>query len=482
MAFTPFILADSIGAEGLLLIGVAYFLLPAAGVVGIEAVCLRLILPLTFRRAVKWSLATNALSALAGIPLLWFFSARFDAFVPSDLHVYFHAYLRFALLRFCIYWLISVLVEFAWALRLNTRLPVPATRRRLFLAIVLANVASYAALSAPFYLATRPHHDFQRLTANTEWSPDSTSVILFVDPASKHLCRTNPLGHPVETIVPFAMTDYQLSPDLQTCVFVSDHRLYCYRRPSATAVVRIAQFGAEWGESCMLGVTLSPSGHKVAYTVAVTKVNENGYPNTSAYSLCIFDVTTGATAIHAGLFPAAPTLAWTKDEAVLLCYGACVGSTRLVRCTFADGGARLSPVDSLERILLCPNYGTFHRRGSAWVVASDKSAQANLYATVWRTVQPQGLVISQNNPWPDLGTGDKMVTLDDNPGLPIFSFHREYSDVAFLPSSSLVLLADETFSMLYLIDPNTRTIGKLIPGRTPVLLTPKYQMTSLDFP
>ena len=69
------------------------------------------------------------------------------------------------------------------------------------------------------------------------------------------------------------------------------------------------------------------------------------------------------------------------------------------------------------------------------------------------------------------------MTLNDNPGVPLLSFHRQYADIAFLPSSSLALLSDETFATLYLIDPSTRTIGKLVHGRASVLLTPKYQMS-----
>jgi hypothetical protein len=99
----PSLLADGIAPEGFLLLGGFYFLLPAALVILVEAVVLRAILRLTFRTAIRWSFWTNLLSGLAGIPFLYYFSARFDHYVPSDLNVYFAAYLRFAAIRYLVY-------------------------------------------------------------------------------------------------------------------------------------------------------------------------------------------------------------------------------------------------------------------------------------------------------------------------------------------------------------------------------------------
>lgn len=135
--------------------------------------------------------------------------------------------------------------------------------------------------------------------------------------------------------------------------------------------------------------------------------------------------------------------------------------------------------DPPSRLSLCPNYGTFGTdlRSGYQITGSDSLPSANLYAAAWYALSSEYVTVTRNRPWPDNKPADTIITLDDNPGIRLLSFHRRYSDIAFLPSS-LVLVADETFATLYLIDPQTRTLGKLLRGQTPIVLTPKYQMAA----
>jgi hypothetical protein len=71
------------------------------------------------------------------------------------------------------------------------------------------------------------------------------------------------------------------------------------------------------------------------------------------------------------------------------------------------------------------------------------------------------------------------IVIYDPPGIPLLSLHRRFGNVAILPVSHLVLLADDTFSTLYLIDPVTRRLGMLARGRSPMVPTPRYEVSSL---
>jgi len=476
------VLADAISPEGFLLVGACFVLVPLAGVVLVEAVVLWRALRLPFRRAFGWSALANAVSAIAGVPILLFFMWLFGAVVPSDLNLYFRAYFWFSLLRYVTYFAASVAVEYWVDGFLNDGVDGIAPRR-LFLGVALANAVSYVLICPVLYLLTRPTNNLRELSADTSWCRDDHTPIFYIDPKSRHLFRTTPAGHPADAVVPYAMSDYQLSSDLQTCVFADDTKLYAYRIGSKSPPALLTVLpSAEVENGLMSLVTISPSGLRVAYTT----------PAATGHTLSILNLTNGRfTSCElrvprtASPAPGPPLLLWTKrEDALLAAWETDQGPWRVARLDRNDVPTVTGEAGTLSALREnhSPQIAKYCPVGS---VSNDAVPSIPLYAFVTGNLLYQWLEIGPEQggslPPDERGPSDdpENIVIADPPGIPLLSAHRRFGNVAILPGSHLVRFADDTFSTLYLIDPSTRRLGKLTRGRSPMVPTPPYEVASL---
>jgi hypothetical protein len=333
------------------------------------------------------------------------------------------------------------------------------------------------------YYLTRPTQNLRELSANTSWCSDDQTPIFFIDPESRHLFRTTPAGHPAEAIVPYAMSDYQLSENQQTCVFADGTRLFAYRISTNSPSALLTTLpSADIEKGLMSLVTISPSGTRVAY---MTSLQSTGY------TLSILNLTTGRTTGCQLPLPSTtpathepPAVLWTnREEALLAKWETDQGPWRVVKLDRNDVPTLSSEAGTLPSAKNhSPLITKFYPAGS---VGYDAMPSVPLYAFLTGNMIYQWLEIGPNPggklPPDERGPSDdpENIVIADPPGIPLLSRHRRFVNLAILPGSHLVLFADDTFSTLYLIDPDTRRLGKVTRGRSPMVPTPPYEVASL---
>lgn len=469
------VLANGIGFEGLLILGCLFFVLPAAFVVLGEAVVLKVATRRTFRWSVGTAAVGNFWSAMAGIPLYVLFAGIFPQ-LPTDLHVYFAAVFLFGVVRYAVYFGMSFGLEYAIARWRRGAVATP----RLALGVLAANLLTYGVLSPVHYLATRPEQNLAVLVGDTAWSADGTTAIFYIDQTTGHLVRTDPRREKTETIVPHAMTEYQFTADLRVVVFLRGEALFRYEREGGK-LEALGKVAPVWrtglGYTTMATVALSPSGDRVAYTPA--KKQRDGRPAPELVPE-IFDAPSGRTVplFQLGEFEGdACALVWASEQRILYRQGWEVKGERVL----SDDLARSTPAPLPAEIAPNGVFGTFgshaRRWGPHWQTAADDD-DGEVFASANNFLSSQFVHIGRGGYWPEGPEGGK-IRIADNGGFPGLSKRRRFRDVAVIPGSGLCVLEDETFSTLYLVDQNTRTLGKLAAGRGVVLLTPKYQGTRL---
>lgn len=441
--------------------------------VGIEALVLSKVWRLPYGNLCRYSFVANCWSLVAGIPTKILNAFLYgEVLLPQDMPGFFARYPFAVAIGSLIYFVVTLLVEGAYAfrwLRLNQFVLV---RHQIWRGVILANIASYAVLAPLHYHLTKPINDIRAFTTDARWSSHPTTKIIFTDAVNGYLKAVNIDGSAAETIMPVAARDYLVSTDLNICLFRGkDGNLYLYRRD-------LGQTNLIWQTDAhfrMDQVAFSPSADRVAFVIEKGKYVE------------AVDVKTGERVRES--FPDADSffydisLAWSKEEAKFY-----VSSDKkhfivtlqpkshlMIELPNNTGAPEwnltmkaINDTNNLD-ILTCYgriSHGGWWSSGGDWGASFDEDKCDGLSA----------------RSEPGLGSGlriyredqkrSPVLTVAVNPGLlHLASFYFE--DVALLEGCGECLFQANDY--IYLADIDRKRVGTVTKGERFILLTPRYQ-------
>lgn len=451
--YTP-IFADAINLPLVLLFGIGVLIPLLAFQVVVEGAILARFWRIPFRGLARCVFVANCWSLVAGLPVKIFNAWLYSWLLPADLAGFF-AYYPYAVgLGTLIYFLVTCLVETGYVMKWLAREEHSVSRSRIWLGVLIANLATYVVLAPVHYWATRPIHDIQEFTTDTAWASQPVTQILYVDTATQHLKTIRSDGSKPETVVPLPVVDYQVSADLNLCLFrAPDGNLYLYRREAATAQ-RVWKTKTRY---FMENVAFSPSGRFVAWFDPDTRVLE---------------VTELQSAGHWSATLAKPEtttqIAWTTNDSQL------VFSSRTQKIWL-----RITPDLGLEELASQPEalpslaqvygrVGGSHRfSGQNWGQAYSTDELDELKVWALPGLGASMRIYRANRPSAGL------VKLAVNPGLLHLSrYDFTFTHPRFLAAGRECLF--ETSTDIYLLDLERKRIGRVVAGHSYSLLNPRY--------
>ncbi|MCL2640169.1 MAG: hypothetical protein FWD53_04930 [Phycisphaerales bacterium] len=313
---------------------------------------------------------------------------------------------------------------------------------------------------------------------------DPSATVLYIDPSTEYLMKVNIDGSDVQVLVPQRMTDYQITPDFQRCLFARDDELFLWSS-SAEQVRKIVTLSMNAPGSrsrdhpVMSAVTMSPSGKRVAFMGPTPGTDPTYGFKIIGHRLKLYDMDTEKVVeLPSSLDHESRVfcLTWSTDERILMSQKGYGKDRSILQLRLSESFDRIDEeINGVGTFLAEPVYGTFglHAPGAYphFLKMDDRSKE--LYAKVWRMPHIGGQFVRISRV--DLRDDPHEVKLGDNTGpLGLFS-NRLFTDIGVVSDSSLCVLEDLTFSMLYVIDYKTRTLGKLGAGKRMALMTTKYQ-------
>ena len=194
--------ADAINFPLVFMYGMAVLVPLMLFEVGVEAWILRCLWRVPFCEMVRFTFRANCWSLVAGIPTKILNAGLYGTLLPRDIPEYFARYPFVVGVGTLIYFVVTVLVEFACAWRWRRVNEALLTQRTLWFGILLANLATYAVLAPLHYYATRPMNDVREFTQDVRWSSHPDTRVVFADSIDGHLMIMRLGGSVVETIVP----------------------------------------------------------------------------------------------------------------------------------------------------------------------------------------------------------------------------------------------------------------------------------------
>lgn len=395
-----------------------------------------------------WSvlLAANLLSLAAGLPVKLFNTWMYAECLPRQMAPHFRLYPWAVALGTAGYFVVTLLVEYPVVARWCRRLELPVRRRRVALAVLGANVATYAILAPLHYYATRPRHDVKEFTDDTRWAAQPPSAVLYISPANQ-LCAVNSDGTNRRIVIPFEVVDYQYQADSGRFLYW-DRQGDCYLFHEGEVQPRRCLQGMR---RCMAQVACSPDGKSLAYLAESARGH---------YQLHLLDTTSGDSrmlAVVGGSYGAWPEVAWSDQPATFLLKEA--GRVDLIQMD-TGGGISRRPAGP-DEVRLARVYG--HFRGYRWdgVGPRYEEEHTDKHGTteVW-AVRGLGSRVLVTTP-----AGHFAVA--DNPGL-LRLGDRFFNAATILDNGNEVIFGD--FTDVYLLDVNHRRVGWLAQGGHFILL------------
>lgn len=467
------LLADAIDIPYVLGFGLAVLVPLMLFEVGIEALVLSKVWQLPYGNLCRYSFFANCWSLVAGIPTKILNSfLYYEVLLPQDMLGFFARYPFAVTIGSLIYFVVTVLVEGAYAFRWLRLKQFTLVRREIWRGVVLANIVSYAVLAPLHYHFTKPINDIREFTKDARWSSHPVAKIIFTDAANGYLKAVNIDGSAAETIMPFAARDYLVSADLNICLFRGkDGNLYLYRRDRGRTNL-IWQTDARFR---MDQVAFSPSAERVAFVsekgkyveVVDVKTEERVRESISDDDSFFYDL----------------SLAWSKEEAKFYVSS---DKKRFI--------ATIRP--KLRLMIKTPDNTNTSELNLTIETINDTNSQDILtcYGRIsnggwWGGGDDWGASFNQDkcdglNAWsePGLGSGlriyredqkhSRVLTVAVNPGLlHLASFYFE--DVAFLEGCGECLFQANDY--IYLVDIDRKRVGTVTQGERFILLTPRYQ-------
>ena len=452
------IFADAIDVPVVLFFGVIVLVPLIAFEVFIEALVLKRIWHLPYGELCTFTFFVNVWSLLAGIPTKILNAFLYAHLLPDDIPGFFARYPFAVAIGSLVYFVVTLLVEGAYAFRWQRRKELGLARTQIWRGVLLANAATYVVLAPLHYYATRPGCEIREFFKDTRWTSQPTVKVIFTDATNHYLKSARLDGSAGETIVPMPTTDYLVSTNLDVCLFRGTNgNLYLYRHDRDTS-------NLIWKTDerfLMNQVAFSPSGERVAY--ASEKDN----------SIDVVEVLTGKR-IHLPLAPKfnsnGPFVAWSPEEAKFFVRGF-DKALRLVATLPPEGDPVVDSLDGTNTPSLLTCYGrTGDARwwsGEDWGVSYSQDTCANMTATAGPGLD-SGLRIRLK----DQKSRDAFLTVSVRPGL-LHLARLYFDDVAFLQEGCECLF--ESNGYIYLLNVNEKRLGTFVKGHRFVLLTTRYQ-------
>src|SRR4051812_25225177 len=217
-AITPTpVFADGIDLPLVLFYG-GLILVPLMGFqVAVESWVLARVWRIPFKTLLPGVLSANCWSFIAGIPSKLLNSCLYAYVLPSDLIGYFSIYPFAVFVGTLIYFVITVLVEGLCMSRWlkSSKLVIP----KLWWGVLIANLSTYAVLGPLHYFATRPLQNIKAYTTDTRWAEKPATQVIYIDSDSGQLKCILLDGSQPQTLVPFQITNYSLTSNLQSILF-----------------------------------------------------------------------------------------------------------------------------------------------------------------------------------------------------------------------------------------------------------------------
>ncbi len=455
------VFADAINFPIVIGLGLAFLVPITAFVVLVETFVISKYLITRYKETLKFTFTANILSTIAGIPVMISNMWVFEIIIPKDLYNYFKLYLPYSVLGYVLYFIATVLVEFAWGLRWNKKLSFNFGKKIIFYAILLANALTYAVLGPLHYYGSKPIHNIKEFTIDTKWAVKPSTKIIYIDRQNNYLMQIESNGELKEILVPFPMRDYMFSSDLNIFLFRGpDGHLYYYHRKDK-------QEKKIWDTTdryLMNRVALSPSGNKVAYLMNTGELKP--------FRLILFDAEenkTIKTDYITNVEDYDPEIVWsTEEKALYLKENKRPNSNPKIKRIIIDGNIKtVEEISDPSSISLNDYYGRFGSGGwwanDDWGVShgSDTLKHIKVYADYGLGSHIQ---ISEDD--------KQILFFADNPGL-LHIAGRGLDETSLISSGKECIFEDDR--AMYLIDIQNKRIGKIADGQKHVLLTPSYQ-------
>jgi hypothetical protein len=467
MMESVYVLADGLSGEGFLKLG-CVFLVPALLIVIIEWLVLRYMCGRP-KTAFTASFLGNLASAGAGIVLMLAFMAGWN-WLPKELDRYYTAERIYFFIRYAGYFLLSFGVEYV-VVR-SVILP-QGGAKRLGWGVLVGNLITYGLISPVLFWATIPRQDLTDLRSDSAWCADHSTTILFLNPTTGFLKKTDPQRAHTETVLAHHMTDYQIRPDLQSGLFLDGTKL-CQFKGGTITDIETLEGSDRRGYSLIAQVAMSPSGRWVAYTTPIKTKNASGYEYEKGRQLMVFDTqTTQSYSISSPLenISDAPAIVWSEREDVI--WARQYWESEILQLSLASGQARSEIIKGGSDLVAAKMYGTFdpfNRPMSRfdYEVAADETPQ--LGASLHNFLGQSLLLWTGTN-----HEGLAQLELGIRPGTLAPSKPWHLADVGIIRGSTLCIMEEDVAPMLYLIDVDAHRLGRLVPGRKMVLLNEKYE-------
>jgi hypothetical protein len=454
---TP-LFADGIDFPLVLVAGFIVLVPLMAFEVFVEAFILNKIWHLSYSELCAFAFFANLWSLLAGIPTKVLNAFLYAHLLPQDIPGFFARYPLAIALGSLIYFVVTLLVEGAYAFRWRRRKEIQISGAAIWRGVLLANVASYVVLSPLYYFATKPGNQIHKFSHDTHWTSNPRERVIFVDAATRMLEVVNLDGSTRTTVVPFSTADYLVSSNLDLCLFRGTNgNLYFYQ--SGMVEPRLVWQTKE--RFLMRQVAFSPSGNYVAFA----SENQNSV-----------DLVERATTnrIHLPLAPKFgfdnSLVAWSTEESTFY-VGGFENKLRLVMRVQADHTV-LS--ESLEGTNAPPTLICYGRVGTGgwwggndWGVYYSDDRCGDLEAMAWPGLD-SGLMINRGS----ANHSSRILGVSVRPGLlHLAGFY--FGDVGFVGDCRECLFESNGF--IYLLDIPDKRLGTLVKGARFIRLTSRYE-------
>lgn len=398
----------------------------------VEAVLLAKCMRINYRQAMWVAFVANVASILAGIPVKILNAFIYEQLLPRPMAAYFRAYPWAVLLGTTIYFIVTLLTEYAAIAAWRRKHAIAVSAGRLAAYVLAANVLTYAVLAPIHYIATRPTNEIREFTDDTRWAHRPPSSLFYIC-GNGQLCSALTDGQDQRVVIPDQVRDYQYLPEQGAFLYRNGKDQLCLFR-EAERKTRVC-----WDTEqrfMMDQVACSPNARTVAYLAEDGKVGR--------YQLVLHDVDSDKsvkTDIMTAKDVYEPQVAWSNTSSTLFIRENCDVRTILVNGNLtATRAAQTVSTGSLPVL-----YGRF-RTGPRWTSESggmDARTMPGLDSRLTVTVN------------------DISFTLADNPGLLKFG-QRYFSDVSFLENGKELVFDDG--HDIYLMDVHQRKVGRIVEG------------------
>jgi hypothetical protein len=450
------ILADAIDFPVVLGIGLVVVIPLLLFQMVVEGFLLGRFWKMSFREVRGLALRANVMSLLAGIPTKIANAFVYAALLPKTIPQFFGRYPLAVSVGTLIYFVVTVVVEVACAIKWARRDSIELSRKQIWKGMLWANFATYLVMAPLQYYATRPISDVREYTRDARWTKHPDTKIVFIDSETGHLNAKVIGADNVDTIVPVPLRAFLVSSNLNVCLYrATNGFLNLWRKePPLSNVV--------WQTSerfFMEQVAFSPSGDQIAF------LPEDGA------RLEVMDVRSGKRHHHQLKSPITrfPHVAWTAEENQFAVAGNDDAQRWLV--TISNDELMLTAIEGTNRLELLPCYGRVGRGrsysgGSWWTsMRNDKCNGLSAWA-----IPGLGSSVRISRKHAE-GPSDHLLTVAANPGL-LHLGSIWFSDVAFFDGCDECLIGAGNY--IYLLDIEKKRLGTVCAGEQFVTLTPRF--------